>query len=480
MKHSLIVLLLIASTHLNVFAQDVRLKFSDKGTFKIAQFTDLHWSHKSPDYAKTVQLMRYILDTEKPDVAILTGDIVTDSPARDAWDVIAGVFLDAKTPWGITLGNHDSETDLSKSRIFDYLKNKPYFIGEKGPDEIHGNGNYVLPVSGSGNKIAALLYCFDSNHYPPVKKYGNYDCIHYDQIEWYRKQSESFTIQNSGIPLPALAFFHIPLTEYRNVIDRSTTIGNRGRFVASSDVNSGLLSSFLDKKDVMGTFVGHDHSNDYIGVEHDIALAYGRTTGVDASGRLEKGARIIQLYENKFKFDTWIRTQNGIEFEYHFPSSFLPQDEKPVSYLPAKKTSFSRQGVSYSYYEGRYKTTDEIEKDKPEKQGIINNISIENHAVQDSFAYVFKTWIRIPETGMYNFYTFSDDGSKLFIDGQVVVDNDGSHSARRADGKIALEEGFHELKLLYLENYMGQVLEVGFSSSEIRESVLPDHMLFIE
>lgn len=45
--------------------------------------------------------------------------------------------------------------------------------------------------------------------------------------------------------------------------------------------------------------------------------------------------------------------------------------------------------------------------------------------------------------------------------------------------KIALEKGFHELHLLYFEDYMGQELEVGFSSLDFPEVPLQDEMLFL-
>ena len=54
--------------------------------------------------------------------------------------------------------------------------------------------------------------------------------------------------------------------------------------------------------------------------------------------------------------------------------------------------------------------------------------------------------IYIPEYEMCirdSFYTISDDGSKLYIDDKLIVDNDGGHSVRRAEGKVALEKGYH-------------------------------------
>ena len=66
----------------------------------------------------------------------------------------------------------------------------------------------------------------------------------------------------------------------------------------------------------------------------------------------------------------------------------------------------------------------------------MKNISIQEAPAKDHFAYEFRTLINIPEKGVYRFYTYSDDGSKLFIDGKAIVDNDGSHNARIAKGKV--------------------------------------------
>ncbi|MBW8325575.1 MAG: hypothetical protein K0M50_12490, partial [Prolixibacteraceae bacterium] len=125
-------------------------------------------------------------------------------------------------------------------------------------------------------------------------------------------------------------------------------------------------------------------------------------------------------------------------------------------------------------------STDELATAKILKSGILKNISLETATVPDSFAFEFNAFLKIPKKGVYRFYTYSDDGSKLFIDGKEVVNNDGSHGARRADGKIALEEGFHEFRVLYFEDYMGSELEVGFSGISIRECKIPDEFLFVK
>ena len=231
--------------------------------------------------------------------------------------------------------------------------------------------------------------------------------------------------------------------------------------------------------DVMGAFNGHDHDNDYIGIFKGIALGYGRVSGWDAYGDMERGARIIRLYEGQFKFDSWITTAKGREDAYYYPSGLNEKETRTLPYLPALNVLPKKNGVAYTYREGNCEKVADVPQAKVIKQGILPRITIAEAAASDHFAYEFRTWIEIPERGVYRFYTYSDDGSVLSIDGQEVVNNDGGHSARRAEGKVALEKGFHELKVTYFEDYMGETLEVGFSGRNLPETVLPDRLLFV-
>lgn len=150
-----------------------------------------------------------------------------------------------------------------------------------------------LTLLGHKNTPKAILYCIDSNDYQPYKELGEYDWIHFDQIKWYREQSDKYNKINNNTPIPSLAFFHIPLPEYKNVLERNDYQGlYKDDGIWSPRINSGMFGSFIDKKDVIGVFTGHDHQNDFIGLERGIALGYGRVTGFDAYGDLKPGARI--------------------------------------------------------------------------------------------------------------------------------------------------------------------------------------------
>src|SRR5690606_22700609 len=87
----------------------IKLRFNSDGHFKIAQFTDLHWEDASPNSARTKEVILHILAAEQPDLAIVTGDVVTAPPAAEGWESIAKIFEEAKMPCALTLGNHDDE-----------------------------------------------------------------------------------------------------------------------------------------------------------------------------------------------------------------------------------------------------------------------------------------------------------------------------------------------------------------------------------
>ena len=298
-------------------------------------------------------------------------------------------------------------------------------------------------------------------------------------VQKERLPQKVYAAKNNNQPLPALAFFHIGLPEYKHLQVPERMYGHLGENGGFPKINSGMFSAMIESGDVMGVFVGHDHDNDYIGQEYGIALAYGRVSGHDAYGDLERGARIIELYEGKRQFDTWIATPSGKSLAYYYPSG-ITSDDEAVLPLPAKQVSPSQNGVSYIYYEGKFKHTDHFKINGTKKdEGVMPNFSILNAPAKDHFGYEFKSFIKIPKTGVYNFYLYSDDGSLLYIDGKVVIDNNGSHSAARKGGKIALEEGYHEIHLLYFEDYMGQELKMKMSSRWLEEQLVPDEMFFL-
>jgi hypothetical protein len=66
-----------------------------------------------------------------------------------------------------------------------------------------------------------------------------------------------------------------------------------------------------------------------------------------------------------------------------------------------------------------------------------------------AFSAEWTGWIYIPEDGNYKFATFSDDGSSLYLDGRLLVENWGRHMRRRRHKDIRLKKGFHRIAIRY-------------------------------
>ncbi|CAJ1349270.1 unnamed protein product [Effrenium voratum] len=72
-------------------------------------------------------------------------------------------------------------------------------------------------------------------------------------------------------------------------------------------------------------------------------------------------------------------------------------------------------------------------------------------SVEDHFAARWTGYVKIEAPGTYRFTLNSDDGSRLFINGALVVDNDGVHGMQSLTGEISLVAGFHSLQIDYFE-----------------------------
>lgn len=298
------------------------VSFNKDGKLKIVQFTDVHWVAGKPETADAAANMNRILDEEKPDLVIYTGDITTGKPAKEGLDKAFEPVVSRGIPFAATFGNHDDEQDLTRTELYDYIKTKQGCLDAKAK-----GADFVISVIPAGSdKAAAALYVMDSNAYSTIEGLKGYGWFRRDQVDWYARTSAGLTAANGGKPLPALAFFHIPVPEYNEAAsaENNILIGQRGEKACSPAINTGMFAAMLEAGDVMGTFVGHDHVNNYVTPWHGILLCYGQFTGgkttyTDGS----RGARVIELTAGERGFRTWIRMSDGtVKNEVAWPGDF--------------------------------------------------------------------------------------------------------------------------------------------------------------
>ena len=322
-------MLACALLSISAVAQKSKLKFNKARQFKIVQFTDVHFKPGNPASDVALKRINEILDAEHPDLVVFTGDIIYAAPADTAMIQVLEPVSRRKIPFVVTFGNHDDEHGMSRTQLYDMIKKVPNnLLPDRG--EIT-TPDYVLPIKSSSDieKDVALVYCLDSRAYSPLSDVEGYAWFTFNQINWYRQQSAAYQMKNNNQPLPALAFFHIPLSEYNIAASDENAIlrGTRMEQSYSPKLNTGMFAAMKEMGDIMGIFVGHDHDNDYSVMWYNILLSHGRFTGGNTEyNHLPNGARVIVLNEGTRTFTSWIRQKDGILNSVTYPADFVKDD----------------------------------------------------------------------------------------------------------------------------------------------------------
>jgi len=128
------------------------------------------------------------------------------------------------------------------------------------------------------------------------------------------------------------------------------------------------------------------------------------------------------------------------------------------------------KGLNYKYYEGDWKNIPDFSKLQAVKTGVMQTLNLTTipHR-EDHFGLVIEGLIDISETGIRTFYINSDDGSKLYINDELLIDHDGDHSAMSKTGQTILSKGKHKIKIVYMEFKGSQHLQAGYLDSNKNE-----------
>ncbi|CDW88220.1 metallophosphoesterase [Stylonychia lemnae] len=321
MKSNSVLITLLAATLLLLTHQKPQLKFNALGKFKILQLTDIHLGEREDLDIRTLEVIRTVIEKEKPEMVFISGDAVSGY----AWDKnttgwfdyqfrkLERVLAEFKMPWAFTAGNHDAEGDYDRQQISNLIRSFENSVTLPNAGKLSHEFNYVLPVySNDGKNIEFRLWSIDTGaSYGCMGSHG-YDCVRDDQIQWFRQANQNIS-SDDPTKGKAILFTHIPMHEYMNLYNYNDIFGLKGEEVCCPAVNTGLFSAIVEDKTVEWVTCGHDHNNDYHGTWEGIHLAYGRKTGYASYGPQSflRGSRIFEITLNPYKIDTWIRQEDG-------------------------------------------------------------------------------------------------------------------------------------------------------------------------
>ena len=134
-------------------------------------------------------------------------------------------------------------------------------------------------------------------------------------------------------------------------------------------------------------------------------------------------------------------------------------------------------GVRSERFEGSWDKLPEFDKLKAKETSVAKKFDVGKTKDEDNMGLRLRGYIDIPRDGVYTFSSMSDDGSRVTIGRDVIVDNDGIHGGTEVSGSIELKKGKHAITVEYFENAGGEELRVqiegpGMGRREIGEKML--------
>ncbi len=320
------------------------LRVNKDGKFKILQVSDLHLSTglgvcrdaeppthnggKCDADPRTLDFIGLVLDSEKPDLVVLSGDQINGETAPDAQSALfkfAELFIRRSIPYALIFGNHDDEGSLSRPALMQLVQSLPLSLSSSGPPDIDGVGNYHLEIlaRGTSSHSAMTLYLLDTHGYSPdERQFRGYDWLKKSQIDWFHAIAQQLKHSPAHTDYTHthmdMAFIHIPLPEYRTLDLISDRTGTYTEPPTAPGFNSGFASALIEEG-VLAVSCGHDHVNDYCSLaKHEdtgapaLWMCYAGGSGFGGYGGYGGYHRRVRVFEmdfNEVRIVTWKRVE---------------------------------------------------------------------------------------------------------------------------------------------------------------------------
>ena len=348
----LLALMLIFSFSSFAFAEEEsskELKFRD-GEFIILQLSDPQ-DDVYPAY-DMINFVSLALDTVKPDLVVLTGDLVEDKRGADAGvddedtregvcvyddegeikhdetlenakiaaDNVLSIINNAKIPFVTAQGNNDHICGVTNKEWLEIYSKYEYCLTTDMSEDEEDRIDCNVLIKGSDGKAAFNIWCMDTGKKEVTK----------EQINWYKEKSNLLKEENGGKAVPSFAFQHIYVSEIGNLfkrcnlwdscciadglglykLDRSKATGNFYEITKTPGKSSKEFKAWLKQGDVIGAYFGHEHYGNYTGKYKGIEL--GLTNGCEFAKSGPYGIRVLTLHENDIEnYDNEVFTYEG-------------------------------------------------------------------------------------------------------------------------------------------------------------------------
>jgi hypothetical protein len=142
---------------------------------------------------------------------------------------------------------------------------------------------------------------------------------------------------------------------------------------------------------------------------------------------------------------------------------------------------YPRQGLAYEYFEVTgLSALPDFDTLTPVQTGTVGTFDISLRSRNDDFAFRFVGVVDVPSDGDWTFYVSSDEGSQLWVDGALVVDNDGLHTSTEQSGTVFLPAGYHDIVVTMFEATGPESLNVSWEGPSTTKQQIAADRLFPE
>lgn len=159
-----------------------------------------------------------------------------------------------------------------------------------------------------------------------------------------------------------------------------------------------------------------------------------------------------------------------------------PHDVRPSGRMPALNLSDKEAndianyllqhikveaGIAFEVYEGWWESLPNFDELKPKTTGLATEFDIAVSGTKEGFGLRFQGFLHLPRDGKYEIFLGSDDGSRLLLDGQEIVNADGIHPHGIKQESVELTAGPHAVVVEYFEAGGEEKLTVEISGPDL-------------
>ncbi len=146
----------------------------------------------------------------------------------------------------------------------------------------------------------------------------------------------------------------------------------------------------------------------------------------------------------------------------------------------ARAVSDLKPGLSYRYFEGEWDNIPNFKKMQQWVFGVVDTITLAPKKRNENFAIYYFGFIKVPRRALYRFSLASDDGSKLFLDERLWINNDGLHGIQEKSAEVGMNAGYHAIRVEYLQRTGSADLQLYIESRGMPKTPVRKETLFHE